>query len=377
MATIASINFQPVKPNSTSHNERSAKLDYVSPHLTKNNESWKSDEITTRYASIVDLTKELTTRKIQAKATPIREAVVNLRHDHTMDDLKNLRDVLKKSYGIDAFQIHIHRDEGFGGKKDNFIGPLKLNLHAHMVFDWQDKKTGKSFKLNRIDMSKIQTLVAKTLGMDEGKSINNSNVVRLEATEYKRVQEEKRVHKLQEQVALLEQKKMSLTHVVKKQEQNFTQIQSQQEILSPKLKILKENLSVELVISGKTKGKLKESQEKIVNYKQYTKDISNDFKQDILKVKKPSTKTISKTLIDLINSPKKKLKPQLEALVGKYQSLRERLNSLNSTLKMLQGFSLKKKESTQQVKDPLSPSLRKLKENKVNKSKGRNNGVSF
>jgi len=210
MATIASINFQPVKPNSTSHNERSAKLDYVSPHLTKNNESWKSDEITTRYASIVDLTKELTTRKIQAKATPIREAVVNLRHDHTMDDLKNLRDVLKKSYGIDAFQIHIHRDEGFGGKKDNFIGPLKLNLHAHMVFDWQDKKTGKSFKLNRIDMSKIQTLVAKTLGMDEGKSINNSNVVRLEATEYKRVQEEKRVHKLQEQVALLEQKKNEL-----------------------------------------------------------------------------------------------------------------------------------------------------------------------
>jgi hypothetical protein len=207
MATISSINFQPVKGNSTSHNERSVKLDYVSPHLTKNNESWKSEEISTRFSSIADLTKELTGRKIQAKATPIREAVVNLRHDHTMEDLKKVRDVLKESYGIDAFQIHIHRDEGFGGKKDNFIAPLKLNLHAHMVFDWQDKETGKSFKLNRLDMSKIQTLVADTLEMDHGQSIANTNIKRLEAVEFKRQEEEKRIGKLQEQVALLEQKK--------------------------------------------------------------------------------------------------------------------------------------------------------------------------
>lgn len=196
---ISSINFKPVKANSARHNERIGELDYVYSDLSVNNQSWKEDEIDNRYQQIAQLTKEKTGRSIQQKATPIREAVVNLNASHTLDDLSRLAGKLREGFGIDCFQIHIHRDEG-KSRQD-------LNYHAHMLFDWQDKQTGKSYKLLKGHMSKIQTLVARELGMQRGEMKENSNRERLEAVEYKRQQEEIRVKALQQQVEVLEQKK--------------------------------------------------------------------------------------------------------------------------------------------------------------------------
>lgn len=64
------------------------------------------------------------------------------------------------------FQIAIHKDEGYRKGKDG----LKLNLHAHLVADWTDHESGKSLKLNRNDMSEMQTICAEVLGMERGKS---------------------------------------------------------------------------------------------------------------------------------------------------------------------------------------------------------------
>lgn len=199
MGSISSINFKPVKANSTRHNERIGELDYVYSDLSKDNESWKIDEISNRHQAISDLTKAKTGRKIQAKATPIREAVVNLKPHHSMEDLQRLSNVLKEEKGINAFQIHIHKDEGKSREE--------LNYHAHIVFDWQDKETGKSFKLNRQDMSQIQDITARELGMDRGELKENSNRERLEAIEYKRSKEEEKLSKLQDETKVLEQKK--------------------------------------------------------------------------------------------------------------------------------------------------------------------------
>lgn len=212
---IASINFKPVKANSKVHNERlSDNLDYVREDLSRDNLSWKNDEITSRYEAIVDLTKEKTGRSIQAKATPIREAVVNVEQHHTIEDMKRLSDTLKAKYGIDCFQIFIHRDEGhwmdgedLKPKNERDPEKWKPNYHAHLVFDWQDKKTGKSFKLHKMEMSEIQTIVAETLGMERGELKENSNRERLEPVEFKRQQEEIRHQQLQQQNADLEQKK--------------------------------------------------------------------------------------------------------------------------------------------------------------------------
>ena len=144
--------------------------------------------------------KATSKRKLQKNATPIREAVVLIKPDHTMEDLVDLADKIKDEFGIECFQIHIHRDEG--KSRDD------LNLHAHMVFRWQDMETGKTMRVNKLGMSQLQTLVANALGMERGKLKENSNRERLEPTEYKRQQEELRQKELQEQNDILEQKKM-------------------------------------------------------------------------------------------------------------------------------------------------------------------------
>ena len=50
---------------------------------------------------------------MQAKATPIREAVVVIKSETTMEDLKKLSDAYRQRFGIDTFQIAIHKDEGY------------------------------------------------------------------------------------------------------------------------------------------------------------------------------------------------------------------------------------------------------------------------
>lgn len=214
---LASINFKPVKANSKVHNERldpDSLKHYLRTDLSEDNKQWKGDEISSRLESITHLAKEKTGRSMQAKATPIREACVNIEQHHTIEDLKRVSSALKEKYGIDCFQIFIHRDEGRWleaeekkPENERDTSKWKPNYHAHMVFDWQDKNTGKSFKLHKLEMSQIQTLVSNVLGMERGELKTNSNRERLEPIEYKRQQEELRHQMLQEQNEILEQKK--------------------------------------------------------------------------------------------------------------------------------------------------------------------------
>lgn len=176
---VSSINFKNVKPNSEAHNERTEKLDYNFPILEKDNEHWKNASVSEAQTNIKALCKKLSGRKLQKNAHSVREAVVNMEKHHTMDDLKRLGDVLKASYGISCFQIHIHRDEG--------KSPLELNSHAHMLFDWQDKDKGTMLRIKSHDLANIQTLVAETLGMKRGQERVNGKAVnqRLEPKAYK------------------------------------------------------------------------------------------------------------------------------------------------------------------------------------------------
>lgn len=199
----ASINFKIALSNSTAHNERTVKLDYNFPELSRNNESWKIDEIPTREKEVNRHCLKVSGRKFNKNAEPIREAVVNITSETTMEDLKKLATQLKEKKGIDCFQIYIHRDEGKSREE--------LNHHAHMVFDWQDKKTGRTIKLNRRDLSEIQTMVSDSLNMKRGELRVNSNRERLEPIEYKRQQEELKLQQLQSQVEELEQKKNEAT----------------------------------------------------------------------------------------------------------------------------------------------------------------------
>lgn len=207
----SSIHFNVVKANSEHHNLRKSSLDYVHEELAGDNRTWSSSSIQDKEKEVARHCKNVTGRKMQKNAEPIREAVINLLPRHTIEDLQNVAKELRERFKIDCFQIHIHRDEGL---KDKESGKIKINHHAHMVFDWQDKETGKTVKLNPVALSQIQTLVATELGMDRGELRENSNRERLESVEYKRQEEEIKLnktvaynHELHQQNVELEQKK--------------------------------------------------------------------------------------------------------------------------------------------------------------------------
>jgi chromosome segregation ATPase len=207
----ASIHFNPVKGNSEAHNLERKGINYNFPDLAHTNESWVESKIDDRLKIIQRHCKQISKRKLQKNAIPIREAVVNMNSHHSMADLKKLAEELKKGFGIECFQIHIHRDEGKSRQE--------LNYHAHLLFDWQDKKTGKMNKKSPLELSQMQTLVAQSMGMERGELRVNSNTERLEAVEYKRHQEELRLQKIQEDLQRVEKEKKGLDATIQDTQQ--------------------------------------------------------------------------------------------------------------------------------------------------------------
>ena len=190
MKQQTSIHVQPVKGGSEQHNKREKELDYIRPELSHLNEYWEKDTQTDRLENIKSRYLKSTGQKMQAKATPIREAVVVIKSETTMEDLKRLSDAYLQRFGIDTFQIAIHKDEGYPK------GEWKPNLHAHLVFDWTDQETGKSLKLKRQDMVEMQTITAEVLQMDRGVSSDKQH---LTAQQYKSFAEEAKLKQLEEE----------------------------------------------------------------------------------------------------------------------------------------------------------------------------------
>ena len=192
MKQQTSIHVQPVKGGSEQHNKREKELDYIRPELSHLNEYWEKDTQTARLENIKSRYLKSTGQKMQAKATPIREAVVVIKSETTMEDLKKLSNAYRQRFGIDTFQIAIHKDEGYPK------GEWKPNLHAHLVFDWTNQETGKSLKLNRQDMVEMQTITADVLQMDRGVSSDKQH---LTAQQYKSFAEETKLKQLEEEKA--------------------------------------------------------------------------------------------------------------------------------------------------------------------------------
>jgi len=188
-----SINFKAVKSDSEIHNFRKKTFDYIWKDLTPKNEYWLEQKIVDRIQKIEAYCKEKSGRKLQKNALPIREAVVVIKENTTMQDLHNLSKRLEKELGIRVFQIAIHRDEGHYDKDSK---EWKPNLHAHLVADWQDLQTGKTLKHHPRDYSKMQDFTAESLGMERG--ISGSRA-RLEAIVFK-------IQKKEEELKALEVK---------------------------------------------------------------------------------------------------------------------------------------------------------------------------
>ena len=172
-----SINFKAVKSDSETHNFRHKTFDYIRKDLTPKNKYWQEQK---------------SGRKLQKNAMPIREAVVVIKENTTMQDLYNLSKRLEEELKIRVFQIAIHKDEGHYDKDSN---EWKPNYHAHLVADWQDLETGKTLKHQSFHYSKMQDITAECLGMERGIS---SSKARLEAIQFKIKKEEEYLKILEE-----------------------------------------------------------------------------------------------------------------------------------------------------------------------------------
>lgn len=192
----ASIHFEPVKGGSEEHNKRLKFLDYVHPERTHLNEYWESDTQAHRLAIITQnfLDHHPRRKKLHAKATPIREAVVNIEEHTTMEDLKKLAKRLHDRFGIEIFQIAIHKDEGYFNSPNG----EKLNLHAHLVADWTNHALGESLKLSRQDMAEMQTINAECLNMQRGVSSDKKHLTAMQYKEQKAREEAEKAIKAKE-----------------------------------------------------------------------------------------------------------------------------------------------------------------------------------
>ena len=188
---------------------------YVRTELSHNNESYVVPDLK-HYDAIKAMVKQKTGRAMQEKkvtvigkngkpkerngSSPIRESVVNIKPDTTMSDLQKYTGKVCQRWGVRAIQIHIHRDEGHYTNPDD-PSTWQPNLHAHIIWDWMNHETGKSFKLGKKDMEELQDMAAETLDMERGQRKAETGREHLEHNDFILFQQKKQSAELDIEIA--------------------------------------------------------------------------------------------------------------------------------------------------------------------------------
>lgn len=176
----SSIHIAPVKSTSESHNLRKKESKYIRQDWTHKNFNWGFE--TTKLSELAKTQKEEYKKKIgqkmQSHAVPIREGVFLIEERHTNEELLKIVLSIEEKFGIKPVQFSVHRDEGHWKNHPErlFEEIWKPNLHAHVVFDWQNKETKKSFNLKPKDMRELQSYMANALGMERGKESSKKHI---------------------------------------------------------------------------------------------------------------------------------------------------------------------------------------------------------
>ena len=297
MGNITSVHIQACKTASSEiHNLREKELSYVREELSHMNESMIYERIAPALSRIEDTYTKATGQKLQPSASPLKEAVLVIREDTTMEEVKRFGELCHQEFGITPIQYHIHKDEGH---YDSITNEWSPNLHAHIVFDFTcyehrmvektaksngktiknesgnpEKKMvdnyGKSIKLSKSDMSRMQDLAAIATGMERGVA---SNKIHLDAQRYKAqaiaedIKELQLLHtEVKEENKRLSESNEALTFsineqssIIEKQKLEITALQSQYDVIA--------NLVTETYIETKEKAIITLNEyDKVVNY---------------------------------------------------------------------------------------------------------------
>lgn len=361
---FTSINFQPCKVESSEiHNTRAKELSYVFKDYSHENEHFffplrekeidfatgeKTREVFREVhdlkqydARCRELYTEKTNQKVQEGTHFLKEAVVVIHEGTTMEELVQLAKKIEEASAIEVdvkkkvngkmiktgerqvmpgwkpLQIHIHRDEG---NTDNPEGVFERNWHAHIVFDVQDKETGKSLKLAPRDMVKLQDITAEVLKMKRGE---RSGRVHMESHEYKITAQLEKVKKLEaqnkallRQVKELEVQKQELEEIVGDLDLECTNLAQENEELKIKIQENKSQFDEIYEMNRqeyqekakkltKEEANLKASIQELTSKNIELKEIVKRLNINIDKVEECTVNNLEQTLTNLTKSIKK------------------------------------------------------------------------
>lgn len=241
---LTSIHFEPCKVNfSQAHNLREVELSYVNKELSHLNTSHYAKgedpsirDLALRERQCRELYQEKVGQKAQAKSVFLREGVIVLDSNVTDQDIGKLMRAIAKLTGWTPLQLHVHRDEGhykYLTAEQREQTEFLQNLHAHVIFDCQDKNTGKVIRVNKEQLSEIQDLTAEYLHMERGVKSGKKHI---EATQY-------RAMKVQEEIDLKESERKRLAA----ENQNIIEkLEDAKEMIAAKYEPLNEKYSNEL-----------------------------------------------------------------------------------------------------------------------------------
>lgn len=217
--------------NAERHNRREKHLDHPRPELQPEDKAkwiWEVEDKKSVYQMQRQAEREYAAKEVIVKgkygeykthktmprsAVPVKEAVVVIKEDTTIEQVKAWADWCHQSYGIRPVGIYIHLDEGHWAELDEEQGQCeemyerhdgkewkrmnprgnyeywKPNYHARVLFDWFNHDKARCINLDRKVMREMEDELAKILDMERG---TPSNRKYLDVNTYKMVMENHR-----------------------------------------------------------------------------------------------------------------------------------------------------------------------------------------
>ena len=358
----ASIHIKPCNiAQSEAHNRRDKEylksLDpkkiYIRLDLTSENETYISPgmggKTLQEYLNMLrDMVKEKTGRAMQEEdvkykdkngkthsrrgSSPLREGVVVIKETTTREDLLKFTDSVQERWGINAIQIHIHRDEGHYEDVDRRMG-WKPNLHAHIVWDWMDHSTGKSRKLNVKDMSQMQDLLAEVLEMQRGQRKSETGLEHLERNDFILKKQEAKNQALREDRDNLLSTLKSIGNAMDiKEEDLFVHNLATDPLVNAALESINSELATPFPVLG---GKEEWRTDRLKAVKKILTDLQTKLieakaaqKEEIQRAGKALYKQTKKNIADIIEK-NQKLQSEKDKLTKENAELKEKLSRID------------------------------------------------
>ena len=218
--------------NADRHNRREKRLEHPRSELQPEDKTkwiWEAEDKKSVYQMQRQAEREFAAKEVIVKgkygeykthktmprsAVPVKEAVVVIKEDTTIEQVKAWADWCHQSYGIRPVGIYLHLDEEHWAELDEEQGQYeemyerhdgkewkrmnprgnyeywKPNYHAHVLFDWFDHDEARCINLGREVMRKMEDELARMLGMERGTPSNRKH---LDANTYKMVMENHRI----------------------------------------------------------------------------------------------------------------------------------------------------------------------------------------